>query len=166
MPVAGWNLLGRENLHSPNFFWEISNLAKFVYCVHSLGLWSEFINPPNIWTALFEKETYDEKPPRLKSRKMPKIWKKNPLKWVLSISRDYLFYFEKVPQNLNSERVCCIERLYLWSCDFWCIERLYLWSCGASRDFIFDPAKIWSCDQRQSSSPVGVIRKTRICAHS
>ena len=30
------------------------------YCVHYLELWSGFINPRNIWTALFEKEKYTE----------------------------------------------------------------------------------------------------------
>jgi len=53
--------------------------------VHFLGLWSGCIHPPNIWTALFEKETYKQKPPRLKCSKMPRIWRDNPLKWVLVI---------------------------------------------------------------------------------
>jgi len=83
------------------------------YCVHSWGLWSGFINPPNIWTALFGKETYMEKPLRLKCSEMLRIWKNNPLQWFLSISQDYWFYFEKVPHNSNSERVRRIERLFL-----------------------------------------------------
>ena len=75
------------------------------YCVHSkrsLGLWSGFINPLNIWMVLFEKRT--RKSPR-GWIKMPRIWRKNPLKSVLSISRDYWFHFEQVPEDSNSERV-------------------------------------------------------------
>jgi hypothetical protein len=59
----------------------------------------------------------------------------NPLKWVLSISRDYWFYFEKVPQNSNSERARRIERLFpranlvlrpAWHCDSFVIIRFFL----------------------------------------
>ena len=74
---------------------EISNLGNlksrdirftvFILC----GCGVDFINPSNIWTALFEKETYKAKPPRLKCSTMPRIWRNNPLEWVLSISRDY-----------------------------------------------------------------------------
>ena len=32
------------------------------YCDHSLGMWSGFINPPNIWKVLPQKENYKEKP--------------------------------------------------------------------------------------------------------
>jgi len=82
------------------------------YCVHSSGLWSGFMNPPNIWTALFEKETYKEKPLRLKCSKMPRICRNNPLKWDLSISRDYWFYFDNVPQSSNSDRAWRIDTTF------------------------------------------------------
>ena len=32
------------------------------YCVHSLILWSGFINPPNIWTVLFERNVQGKDP--------------------------------------------------------------------------------------------------------
>jgi len=41
--------------------------------------WSGFINP-SVWMALFEKEPYQEKTPRLKCSKMPT--RNNPLKWL------------------------------------------------------------------------------------
>ena len=107
-PVAGSNFARGKKSSFPELFlknlkFRKSQISGHTFdCVHSLGLWSGFKNPPNIWTALFEKETYKEKPPRLKCKKIPRIWRNNPPKWVLSISRDYWGYFEKVPDNLNA----------------------------------------------------------------
>jgi len=79
------------------------------------AIFSQPIFLTNIWTALFETEPLKEKPPRLTCSKIPRSWRNNPLKWVLSISRDYWFHFEKVPQNSNSEGVRRIERLFSWA---------------------------------------------------
>ena len=60
---------------------------------------------------------YDRLPPIMKGyercSKILRIRRKFFMKWVLSISRDYWFYFEKVSQNSNSERVRRIKRLFL-----------------------------------------------------
>ena len=106
---SSFSVLSLRNLKSRKY--QIS--GHLFYCVHSLGLWTGFINPPNIWTALLKKERYKQKPSRLKCSKMPRIWMDNPLKWFLSISRDYCFYFEKVLKNSNSERVRRFERLFI-----------------------------------------------------
>jgi len=72
----------------------------------------------NIWMALFEKETWMEKLPRLRNSKMPRIWRKNPLKWVVSISRDYWIYSDIIWQSSSG-------------LEFW-------GEFGESRDFFFE----------------------------
>jgi len=64
----------------------------------SWGLWCGVTDPPHISKGFSETETHKEKPPRLMCRKMLTICRKNLLKWVVSISRDYRFCFEKVPR--------------------------------------------------------------------
>ena len=112
-PVAVSNLLGGKSLDSENFHWkisnrvsDISNLWKSVSLCSFLGAveWT----PSNIWTALFEKETYKRKPPRLKCSKMPRLGTRREisLTWVVSISRDYRVYLTllgKFSQNSNCE---------------------------------------------------------------
>jgi len=73
-------------------------------------------NPPNNWKAFFEKETYTEKSPRLKYSKMRRNLRKISSKWILSISQDYCFNFEKVLQYSNSEESS--ENPFLPSCDW------------------------------------------------
>jgi len=78
---------------------QISNIEKPqisgipFYCVHALGLWSG-LNPPNIWTALVKKKRTRKSPRGWKCSKMPRIWRKNPLKLVVSHSQDYWVYFD------------------------------------------------------------------------
>jgi len=81
----------------------------------------------NISTALFEKEIWKEKPPRFRCSKMPRIWKENPLKWVVPISQKYQVYFEITWKSSNSEEVRK--------------------SSGNRRLF---PGQIWSCNRRDS----------------
>jgi len=101
-PVAGLNLLPVKVSDSPNFFSGFSYPNSVLLCSF-LGLWSGFINPSQQFLgnqyfpqtlALFEKETSMEKPLRFTCSKIPRIRKKNPLKWVVSISRDYWIYFD------------------------------------------------------------------------
>jgi len=92
-PVAGSNLLLEKVSDSPNFFSEFV-FPNSVFLCSFLGLWSGFVNPQlqslvnqyfpifsqpifftNIWTALFEKETWKDQPPRSRCSKMPRIWK-------------------------------------------------------------------------------------------
>jgi len=120
-PYAGSRIkFGRRNIFSFSILF-LRNLKSRkspisgnpLYCVDSLGLWSGFINPPNIWKVLSQKETNKEKTPRLKCIKMPRIWRTNPLKWVVSISWVYWVYFEKFLRIRILGRVWRIERLFL-----------------------------------------------------
>jgi len=66
------NFVGEKCLHSPNFprknlkSWKTQSLGNLFCYAHFLVLWSGCSNPPNIWTALFQKETQEERPPKLK----------------------------------------------------------------------------------------------------
>ena len=87
-------------------------------------LWSGFINPPYIWTALFEKETYKKKPPRLKSSKMWRI--RGTIRWT----EFCLLFYETTGFTLKKSLRIRILREF-----------------GESRDFFCE--QIWSCDRRQ-----------------
>jgi len=100
-PVAGSNLLGKSVLilgTFPEFLFPNSILlCSFlgaVKCIYKspTAIFSQPMFPIKIWTALFEKETWEEKPLSVKWGKLPRIWRNNPLKWVVSISRDYWVY--------------------------------------------------------------------------
>jgi hypothetical protein len=87
-----------SRLDSPNFFSELLFPNS-----HSSGLWSGFINPPlqslfnqcliQTFDGSFRKRNLEGEAPKVKCSKMPRIWRKNPLKWVSSISRDYCVCF-------------------------------------------------------------------------
>ena len=94
-----------------NFFSDFMFPNPF-YCVHSSGLWSGFINPPlqslvnqcflQTFERLFSKKKTERRSLWLNCNEMPKIWRENPLKWVVSISRDYWVYFDitwKISKN-------------------------------------------------------------------
>jgi len=99
------------------------------YCVYSgaVGrLWSGFINPAifsqptfltNIRTALFEKEIWNEKPPRLRCSKMPRIWKeKSALMSCVHFTRIIgliWHYLKKILRIRILRRVRRMERLFL-----------------------------------------------------
>ena len=90
--------------HSPKNFSEFC-LPNSVSLCSFLGLWSGFINPPlqslvnqyfsQIFERLFSKKKHERESPRgwgvVKCREFER---KNLLKWVVSISRDYWICFE------------------------------------------------------------------------
>ena len=102
-PVARSNLLAKRvsilrifpgilvsGFHFPVFI--------FRGCGEDAAIFNQPIFPTNISTALFEKKS-ERRSPRglfvcLYGCKLPRIWRENPLKSVVSISRDYWVYFD------------------------------------------------------------------------
>jgi len=135
--VAGSNLLLDKVSDSPKLFTKFF-FPNSVFMCAFLGLWSGFINPPpqfnqpifrtNIWTALFERadpvNTLKEKPPRLRCRKMPKIWEGKSAEMscvhfteLLDLLRHYLKKFQelRILRKSSKNRDFFLEQT--WCCD-------------------------------------------------
>jgi hypothetical protein len=118
------------------------------YCTHAWGcgwihksptaIFSQPTILTNIWTAHFGKETWKEKPPRLRCSKMPKNWKEKSAEMscvhftrLLDVPRHYLKKFQ---------------------------ELRILRKSSENRDFFLE--KIWSCNRRERRHPSSLIAAT------
>jgi len=87
-----------------------------------------FLFLANIWTFLFEHESWKARPPRLKCSKTPRISRKNSMEWIPSISRDcwglywyYLIQFQELRTLRKSLENRDIFPKQIWTCDWRCI---------------------------------------------